>query len=384
MRVLFISHSFPTSDAAWITPFIRSSVEAIGATPTTEAHVLLPRREGLEVTHARLHTFRISRSDRISHKGLKDDTRNVSFFQQINFLWAGVRAAVAVVRRERIEVIHAHWAIPSGLIAFIASRMTGVPFVVTVHGRDVLSAPAYGYDIPNRPLFRRVIAMVLTKSSAVIAASPTTEQAALRIAPRIRLARIPVAVDDSIIGSDVTTEQRSSLVYVGDLAPVKGLSTLLEALGSSERLKQHELVVAGDGPLRADLEKMAARLGLNARFLGYVSRADLRKVLRRARVLILPSVVEAFGVVVLEALGAGLCVAGSDVGIVAQLKSDPICGAKVFAAAPLDVNGLGRAIERAIEASSLDTGREVENEISRRFNWRAVADAHVSLYRSLQ
>jgi len=104
------------------------------------------------------------------------------------------------------------------------------------------------------------------------------------------------------------------LLYVGRLVELKGLAQFINAFSQSlaERPPEKwELWVAGDGPLRQDLQKLAACRGLNVSFLGNVPYEKVPEIYARCGVLVLPTLSDEWGVVVNEALASGLPVLGS-------------------------------------------------------------------------
>jgi len=116
------------------------------------------------------------------------------------------------------------------------------------------------------------------------------------------------------------------LLFVGRLVPFKGVSMLLEAVARISGRFPVELTIAGDGPLRADLESRAAALGIAraVRFLGGLSLEQVAAEMRRAQAFCLPSVRESGGAVVLEAMAAGLPVIAVNYGGPAEIIDDEI------------------------------------------------------------
>src|SRR5690606_13640006 len=131
-------------------------------------------------------------------------------------------------------------------------------------------------------------------------------------------------------------------VYVGRLAPEKGLGVLLEAWGRiGERLPLH---VVGGGPLEGLVAEAASRRGAGVVYRGELPAAEVLEVVGRASVLVFPSVwYETFGRVAIEALAKGTPVIVSDMGAMAELVDDGVTGRK-FAAG--DAADLARAVER--------------------------------------
>ena len=104
----------------------------------------------------------------------------------------------------------------------------------------------------------------------------------------------------------------NQLAFVGRLVPKKGASDLLEALAGVPRGQRPHAVFAGDGPQRAQLQRTAAELGVDAEFIGMASPAQVMDLLDRSRLLCVPSRradngdAEGFGMVFAEAAARGL------------------------------------------------------------------------------
>jgi glycosyltransferase involved in cell wall biosynthesis len=126
------------------------------------------------------------------------------------------------------------------------------------------------------------------------------------------------------------------LLFVGRLEEPKGVDVLLDAIG------EHPLVVAGDGPLREQLE---ARAPGNVTFLGQRPRAEVDELMRTARALVVPSRwYEGFPMVVLESFAAGTPVIASDLGALAEVVPEA-CG---WRTAPGDVRTLAETLETVL------------------------------------
>jgi glycosyltransferase involved in cell wall biosynthesis len=169
------------------------------------------------------------------------------------------------------------------------------------------------------------------------------------------------------------------LLFVGLLVRRKGLHLLLQALASAELPAGVRLDVAGDGPERMELERQRDRLGLSDRveFLGY--RSDVPALLASADAFVLPSEMEQQPLVLIEAMGSGKPVIGTDVGGVAEMVGD--AGLVV---PPGDVAALAAALATLTTASSPGVwGERAEARARARFSVERLRDAHAALYDSL-
>jgi glycosyltransferase involved in cell wall biosynthesis len=169
----------------------------------------------------------------------------------------------------------------------------------------------------------------------------------------------------------VQHESRGSrLLFVGRLASVKGLPVLLEALAEIVKDRPDvKLTIAGDGPDRAALESMAARLNLtaNVAFSGYRSQAQVRELLQQTDVFVLPSFAEGVPVVLMEAMAAGVPVVTTRIAGIPELVEDGVSGSLT---SPGDAQNLRSAIVRLLEDPDLRRrfGREGRKTIEDQFD----------------
>ncbi|MFD7525237.1 glycosyltransferase family 4 protein [Paenibacillus chitinolyticus] len=141
------------------------------------------------------------------------------------------------------------------------------------------------------------------------------------------------------------------LLYVGRLAPEKGLDALVRAFASLPEAFRAKcaLILAGDGPMRAELEKRLAPYP-DVRFCGFVEGRELAELYAAADVFVFPSASETFGNVVLEAMASGTAVVGVNAGGVADNVRHGYTG---LLCPPDDASALAAAVQRLYEAPEL-------------------------------
>ena len=220
-------------------------------------------------------------------------------------------------------LVHAHFGI-DGVYALPLAQRLGVPLVTTFHGFDatlstaaLLCSPAWA----NYPLHRRRLAregaLFLCVSSFI------RDQVLAQGFPPARTHVHYTGVDCTVTRPRDPEEETPTVLHVARLVEMKGTATLLHAFaGLAPRHPGVSLVVIGDGPLRRRLERLAAALGVaeRVRFLGALPHVEVMRWMRRAAMLVLPSVrtatgrVEGLGMVLLEAAATGVPVVGSRVG----------------------------------------------------------------------
>jgi glycosyltransferase involved in cell wall biosynthesis len=217
------------------------------------------------------------------------------------------------------DLIHAHWLYPSGIAGLSAARRTGAPLVVTSHGGDLNMAK-------RSALLATVARQVSLGADACIGVSHAMveEFAALGVPPE-KSVFIPLGVD---IPDRAATRaqwppevQRFAefsglrVAYVGSLIPRKSVQTLLEAHAElQKRGRKLATLVVGGGPSEAPLRNVAMDRSLqHVSFAGATPPHLATEYMGAADVLVLPSLSEGRGLVIVEAMTLGLPVVASDI-----------------------------------------------------------------------
>jgi glycogen synthase len=175
---------------------------------------------------------------------------------------------------------------------------------------------------------------------------------------------------------------RPRVLFVGRLAPQKGVGTLVEAAGLLEHPSAQVLLV-GDGPERKALERETERLGVGdrLRFEGFVTHDRLPAAMAHADVLVLPSLYEELGTVLLEAMQAALPIVASKTGGIPDVIEDGVNGLLV---PPGDPEALARAIDRIL--SDGDLARRLSEGAQQRgkdYDWKVLAEHVLRVYQGL-
>ena len=260
--------------------------------------------DGIKIIRFRYWPFRHTLADGAILDNLKAKPKN---FVQVPFLLLGQYLAI---RRLKPDLIHAHWVIPQGLMATLAAP--NAKLLVTTHGGDIYAL--------NNPILKRLKQNVLKRAKAITTVNSQMKEKLISWGnPAEKVSVIPMGVNVSISHSQKPRIQ-NSLVVVGRLVEKKGIGYLIDAIrsGMNQGLlpKDLTLKIAGDGPLRKELEVQSS--GLPVQFLGNQSAAQVRELFETSQIALLPSVVAASGdqeglpVTLLEAGASGAFVIASD------------------------------------------------------------------------
>ncbi len=240
------------------------------------------------------------------------------------FLLAQLGSLFWLVRRERPDVIHAHWLIPTGLIALIARGGRRIPVVVTGHGADVFGLQARLFLAAKKVVLQRA------ESCTVVSHALKKKLSAL-ISAEKPVVVLPMGVDSLIFNeqcTDAKDEETSAvngtlLLFVGRLSEKKGVFFLLDAFAVVHRKHPSaRLLIVGDGEERLSLMEQAKTLGIEnfVVFCGALPNVQLPEKYAMADIFIGPSVVaaggdaEGFGLTFIEASFSGCFLIGSDTG----------------------------------------------------------------------
>jgi glycosyltransferase involved in cell wall biosynthesis len=224
-------------------------------------------------------------------------------------------------------------------------------FVVQALIRDRIDQGANPYGRITTALYRASNARALRHSDRVACVSEHMASVARAegAAPQsIRVVPNPIELDRFAAGADAAAGREGGgrdidVLFVGRLSREKGVDVLLEAMRSVPG--DPRLVIAGDGPLKAELQQQAAQAGIPAEFTGWIGPDALPALVARAHVQVVPSRSEPQGVVVVEALATGTPVIGARVGGIPEMVVDGETG---WLVAPNDPAALRDAISEAL------------------------------------
>ncbi|MFZ0435660.1 MAG: glycosyltransferase [Chthoniobacterales bacterium] len=262
--------------------------------------------EGIEVR--RLRAFR-----------RREDTCSVP--EMAAWVMRAIPAAIAEVRRWKPDVIHAHFAVPTGAVAWAVHKVTGVPYVLTAHLGDVpggvpeQTGNMFRWIKPfTVPIWRDAAATTAVSSFVAGLAND-----AYGVRPKIILNGIELPATPELKQSQIPR-----LLMVGRISVQKNP---LAAVGALALLKDlpWTMSVIGDGPLLAGMRAETERLGLASRieFRGWATAAEVSAEMGNSSVLVMPSLSEGLPMVAVEALTHGLAIVGSRIGGLADVACEP-------------------------------------------------------------
>jgi colanic acid/amylovoran biosynthesis glycosyltransferase len=329
---------------------------------------LLPRSETFIATQAtalrRYEPYfvgwrRVSGLELPTHQSwTADDAQLLGRLKELRFRYLGsTPAEIARLKTLSPRLVYAHFAL-DGYAAMRLARQLGLPLVTALHGYDMtmsdeaLGATRLGREYLNgRSKLQKECALFLACSEYV------RDRALEQGYPADRTIVHSIGVDVHRFAPRTTQSRKPIVLFVGRLVEKKGCVHLIEAMTSVQR--QHadaELVVIGDGPLRAYCEALAAARSVRCRFLGAQPPAVVQEWMAKSTVFCVPSIVaasgdaEGFGIVFIEAQAMGLPVVSTRSGGIPEAVEDEETGLLVAEADPA---ALAHAILRLMQDNEL-------------------------------
>ncbi len=251
--------------------------------------------------------------------------KNKWFYLQVPFFLLGEYFALKrLVKEIKPDLVHAHWIIPQGFIAALVKKSTGIPYVVTSHGSDIMGLKG----------FNKIKKYVLKNAKDITVVSNAIKKEILdNIDSNLDIKVIPMGVDTDLFNlkkRDNSIKKKYSingpfLLFVGRLAPEKGIKYLIEAMPEIiKNFPKAKLMVIGDGTMKDELQKRTNELDIKDKviFMGWVNNKDLPKYYATADVFVCPSLREGSPVSYIEALACGTPIIVGDIPISREIVNE--------------------------------------------------------------
>ena len=320
------------------------------------------------------------------------ETPAYPLFREPQYLLALATALVRLSRDHRLDIVHAHYAVPHATAAYLAGQILaadGVPapprMLTTLHGTDITL-------VGSDPSYARVVAFSIEQSHGVTAVSNSLRAdtiAALGITRNIRV--IPNFLDCEVYRRQPVPELRVRLraggvehvvMHASNFRPVKRIGAVFEIFQRIRARLPARLVMIGDGPDRRPLEQRLVEAGLQdvVEFAG--EQHDLVPWLSAADLFLLPSEQESFGLAALEAMACEVPVVASRVGGLPEIIDDGRTG---FLCAPDDIDGMAARGVAVLSAPDLRKriGRAAAEDVRTRFCTDLIVSQYERCYRDV-
>jgi glycosyltransferase involved in cell wall biosynthesis len=374
VRIALLVPGFSAGEADWCIPALRHLVGRLAK--SDDVHVMALRYP-YEAGQYDLFGARVTALGGGTRRGARSA-----------LLWQRVFASLASEhRRRRFDIIHAFWANETGAVAAVAGRILGVPTIVSLGGGELVGLRDIGYGGQLSRTERVKVWLALRLATRVTAGSRglLSLTAGTLGGAKARLSLVPLGVDVEMFAPRAMLAPISvpRLIQVASLVPVKDQVTLLRSAALlRDRGLAFRLEIAGSGPLEPQLRDLAdtLELGESVRFLGDIPHERLPGFYAGAAAFVQSSRHEAQGMAVLEAAACGVSVAGTRVGVLAEMEPDAATGAPTG-----DAEALASAVASMLEnpRRRVEMGRTARALVETEYSLERCVERFRALYAEL-
>jgi len=308
---------------------------------------------------------------------LRREMFGASFMTMLAYVLAGLWAGSRLIGINRPDIIHAHFAVPTGALAWMLSILTGIPYILTVHLGDVPG----GVPEKTGKWFRWVepfTVPIWKRAKKIIAVSEHTRQLALQHYS-VNVKVVPNGADvKHLAPSEIKVNTPPRLIFAGRFVPQKNPFAIIQVLSQLKDLNW-TCSMLGDGPLFEDVKHEIEKAGMSERFdlPGWVTPDTVLEYFAKSDILFMPSLSEGLPVVGVQALATGLAIVASKIGGFLDLVD---YGKNGYLIDVRDVSAFSNSLREIIsDPSILLRLREASVEKSHQFDIQKVADQYQSI-----
>ena len=297
-------------------------------------------------------------------------------------------------KKEKFDVIHVHPSFPSGFIA-ISVKLLGIPIVCTSHGADIQINWKVGYGARRNKIVSWLTKLtlknadlhtVVSRSMINDAIDAGSHASKIRVVYNgINLKEIPRNYDPRSVEKYGIKTDDFVVLFLSRLHPKKCPDDLVKAfLKVVKKVPEAKLIFAGKGEEEMKLKGLVSDLDLSDKviFAGFVSEDEKWDLLRKCDVFVLPSVVEAFGITVIEAMACSKPVIATNVGPFPEIIRDGETGLLVPLHSPDEL--ADAIIKLAFDGDKrIKMGEMARGDVEKRFNINKIADDYLKIYEEL-
>jgi len=222
-------------------------------------------------------------------------------------------------KKKKFSVVHGFWAMPSGFMSVLFGKIYGIRSMVSILGGDAISLPKINYGQLQKWLPKKLVIWTLEHANEVLLTNYLLDNLRNAGLKREGTKILPWGIDTSLftfLEKPLSTPVR--FLHIGNIIPVKDQGTLLRAFKIiSDSIPAH-LTIIGEGTLEQEIKALMHQLALekNVTFMPPIPQEQLPSHYHEADILLHTSLSEGHAMVVAEAMGCGVVVCGTNVGLI--------------------------------------------------------------------
>ena len=293
---------------------------------------------------------------------------------------------VDVAKTHSIDVLHVHYAIPHAYAAYMAKKMLldediSIPIVTTLHGTDITL-------VGSHPFYRPAVTFSINHSDCVTAVSESLKQDTLRLFDiKTEIKVIPNFIDTKKFENKEKPCERSLLAptddkiitHISNFRPLKRINDVIDVFEQISTNVSSKLLMVGEGPEKAKAMAYVKSKGLNEKVVFLGNSNEIDKILCYSDLFLLPSEMESFGLVALEAMANGVPVISSNAGGLSEVNKHGFSG---FLSDVGDVNSMAKnALELLLDEEKLNKFKKQAKKQAQLFNIDKVVTEYEDIYK---
>jgi glycosyltransferase involved in cell wall biosynthesis len=305
--ILFLTNSFPDFDSSYRGIFI-GRMATLLKDEGYPISVVTPKIYKRSHYFEELDGIKVYRFPFFAGDKLLIEYENIPYIRMIIYYLTGLLWAFYVILRNGCDMIHIHWAIPTGLIGVLVRGILKKPVIVTIHGSDLRMA------LERPGLLGKVFAYVCQNAAYLNCVSDVQKRELERLGiPDDRISTIPMGIDEAFLEKGdhrgrAPKEGPATILSNRNLLPIYNVSLLIRAIPIVLQEEPNtKFLIAGDGPERENLEREARDLKVShfVKFLGRVPHEKMANLLGQTDIFVSTSSHDGTSVSLLEAMGSG-------------------------------------------------------------------------------
>jgi len=305
--VLLITNAYPDFDSSYRGIFIKKLAQLLQK-DGYEISVVTPKIYKGSHYFEKQNGLRIYRFPFFAGNKLLIQYEKIPYLRMILFYITGFFLTIFAVVKHRCCLIHAHWAIPTGVIGALVGVLLRKPLIVTIHGSDFRMAMDRSF------LLRKLFLYVCRRARHVTCVSEVQKREIEQLGiGGEKISVFPMGIDATFLEVGKNRERdlknRSFTILSNrNLLPIYNVSLLIRAIPVV--LKEEpkaQFIIAGEGPEKENIEKEAENLNVSSsvRFLGQVPHEEMPNILAQADIYVSTSLYDGTSISLLEAMGSG-------------------------------------------------------------------------------
>jgi len=305
--ILFLTNAYPDFDSSYRGIFIKKLAKLLQQ-EGYQISVVTPKIYKGSHYFEEQNGMRVYRFPFFARNKLLIEYERIPYLKMILFYITGFFLTVFAILKHRCGLIHAHWAIPTGLIGALAGALLRKPLIVTIHGSDLRMAI-------ERPGFLRKIFVYVCRHATYlncVSNGQKKEMEQLGIMGE-KISIIPMGVDEAFLekgkNRKIEFNKRPFIILSNrNLLPLYNVSLLIRAIPFV--LKEEpkaKFIIAGEGRERENIEKEVKSLNVSSsvKFLGRIPHEKMPDILAQADIYVSTSLYDGTSISLLEAMGSG-------------------------------------------------------------------------------